>query len=140
MDGVRPRMTPFLRRDQLDRGRQRLEVIAGLRHRDEARLAVDGNGQRLRGRVEDAVPALELGPVDGEVGLVDELVRVLAVARIGGDADRDGRADRLARGLDVERPLCDLAPDALRNLQRLLALVSGRRMLNSSPPKRAGTS
>ena len=45
MDGVRPRMTPFLRRDQLDRGRQRLEVIAGLRHRDEARLAVDGTAR-----------------------------------------------------------------------------------------------
>ena len=34
MDSVRPRMAPFLRRDQLDRGRQRFEVISGFRHRD----------------------------------------------------------------------------------------------------------
>ena len=120
VDGVRPRMAPLFRRDQLDGRRQGLEVVARLRDRDEPRLAVDRDGQRLGRRVEDAVSPLELGPVDGEVGLVDELVRVLAVARVGSDADRDRRPDRLARRLDVERALGDLAPDPLGDLERLL--------------------
>ena len=42
------------------------------------------------------------------------------VARERGDADRDGRADRLARGLDVERALGDRAADPLGDLERLL--------------------
>ena len=90
----------------------------------------DGAGARppgvrvVAGRVEDAVPALELRAVDGEVGLVDELVRVAPVAREARDADRDRRADRLARGLDVEEPLGGRAADALGDLERLL----GRRL------------
>ena len=51
---------------------------------------------------------------------MDQLVRVLAVARVGGDADRDRRADRLARRLDVERAIGDLAADPLGDLHRLL--------------------
>ena len=118
--GVRPRMPALLRRNQLDRGRKRLHVVAGLRHRGQAGLAVVRHSQRLGGGVEHAVPALELRAVDGEVGLVDQLVRVVAVTRIRGDADRDRRADRLARGLDVEGALGDLLADALRDLERLL--------------------
>ena len=63
--------------------------------------AVGGHQQRLRAGAEDAVAALELRAVDGEVGLVDERVRILRVLRVAGDADRDGGADRLARRLDV---------------------------------------
>jgi hypothetical protein len=120
VDGMRSRVPPFLRRDQLDRGRQGLEVVAGLWHCDEPRLAVNRDGERLGGRVEDAVSALKLGAIDGEVGLVDELVRILAVARIRRDADRDRCANRLARRLDVERALGDLPPDALGDLEGLL--------------------
>ena len=118
--GVRPRMPALLRRNQLDRGRQRLHVVARLGHRRKARLAVVRHSQRLGGGVEHAVPALELRAVDGEVGLVDQLVGVVPVTRIRGDADRDRRADRLARGLDVEGALGDLLADALRDLERLL--------------------
>ena len=60
----------------------------------EARRAVVGlREQQLVGRVEDAVASLELRAIDGEVGLVDELVRVLAVAR---EARR--RPSRWSRG------------------------------------------
>src|SRR5436305_1286285 len=69
---------------------------------------------------EDAVSPLQLRPVDGEVGLVDQLVRIRAVLRIPGNADRHCRADGLARGLDVESPLRDRTPDALGDLHRLL--------------------
>ena len=55
---------------------------------------------------------------------MDQLVRIGAVLREAGDADRDGRADRLARGLDVERALGDRAADPLRDLECLL----GRRL------------
>ena len=79
-----------------------------------------GEQQRLGARAEDAVAALQLGAVDGEVGLVDQLVRVGAVLRVAGDADRDRGADRLARGLDLERALGDGAADPLGDLQRLL--------------------
>ena len=65
-----------------------------------------------------------LRAVDGEVGLVDELVRVDAVLREPGDAERHGRADRLGRGLDLELALGDGAADPLRDLHRLL----GRRL------------
>jgi len=51
---------------------------------------------------------------------VDQLIRVRAVTRETGDADRDGRPDRLARGLDIERARSDGAPDPLCNLERLL--------------------
>ena len=117
---VRSRMPPLLRRNHLDRGRQRLHVVARLGHRRQARLSVVRHSQRLGGGVEHPVPALELRAVDGEVGLVDQLVRVVAVPRIRGDADRDRRADGLARGLDVEGALGDLLADALRDLERLL--------------------
>ena len=103
--------------------------------------AVGRQQQRLASGVEDAVASLELRAVDGEVGLVDELVRVLAVLREAGDADRDGRADRLARRLDLEelarrrRGGC-----ARRSRSPAPAASPGRRIENSSPPKRAGTS
>src|SRR5262245_51243870 len=56
--------------------------------------------ERLRARALDAIPALELGAVDGEVGLVDELVRVRPVLWKAGDAEGDRGANRLARRLD----------------------------------------
>ena len=123
---MRPGMPALLRRDQLDRRRQRLEVVARFRDRDQAGLAVARHGQRLGARVERAVAALELRAVDREVRLVDQLVRVLAVARVGGDADRDRRADRLAGGLDVECAIGDLAADPLGDLHRLLGARLGQ--------------
>ncbi len=55
---------------------------------------------------------------------MDELVRVGAVLREAGDSDRNGRPDRLARGLDVERALRDGAANPFRDLQCLI----GRRL------------
>ena len=49
-----------------------------------------------------------------------ELVRVVAVARERGDAHRDGGADRLARGLDLEEARRDRAADPVGDLERLL--------------------
>ena len=114
------RVTALLLRQRLRDARERLAVVALLGHRDERNAAVGRHQQRLGAGAEDAVAALELRAVDGEVGLVDERVRVLRVLREAGDADRDGRADRLARRLDVEQPLRDRAADPLGDLERLL--------------------
>src|SRR5579884_4156135 len=84
------------------------------------RAALGCHQQGLGARTEHAVPALQLCAVDREVSLVDELVRVEPVLREAGDADRDGRADRLRRGLDLELVLGDRAPDPLSDLERLL--------------------
>ena len=120
MHGVRPRMSALELRNALGRRRQRDDVVAVLRHRDEPALALLGHQQRLGARIEHAVAALELGAVDGQVGLVDQLVGVGAVAREAGDADRDRRPDRLARGLDVVRARRDRAADPLGDLEGLL--------------------
>src|SRR5204862_8092448 len=48
----------------------------------------------------------------------------ISVLRVARDADRHGRPDRLARGLDVECAVGDGAADPLRDLHRLL----GRRL------------
>ena len=90
----------------------------------ELRAPVAAHEQRLGARAEDAVSSLELRPVDGEVGLVDELVRVGTVLGIGGDAEGDRRADRLARRLDLKDSLGNGSADALGDLERLL----GRRL------------
>src|SRR5438477_251209 len=74
MHCVGARMAPLLRGDQLDRGRKRLEMVAGLGNSNQPRLAVDRHRQRLGGRIKDAVSALELRPVNSKVCLVDELV------------------------------------------------------------------
>ena len=115
-----PRMPALLGWSQLEGRWQRLDVVARFRDRGQPWLAVARDGERLGACVECPVSPLELRAIDGEVGLVDQLVRVLAVARIGGDADRDRRADRLARRLDVERAIGDLAADPLGDLHRLL--------------------
>src|SRR5205823_10562199 len=81
-----------------------------------------GYHQGLRARVEDTVSALQLRPVDGEVGLMDQLVRVCGIPRERGDADRDGCVDRLARSLDVDRRGGDCAPDAFCDLEGLLGV------------------
>ena len=120
MHGVRAWMAAFLHRRGLDRGRKRDDVVSVLRHRDQPALPLLGQEQRLGAGVEDAVASLELRAVDGEVGLVDQLVRIRPVARETGHADRDRRLDRLARGLDVEGTGCDGAPDPLCDLERLL--------------------
>ncbi len=123
---VRPRMTPLLGRNRLDGRWQRRVVVARLRHHDELRLAVDRDRQGLRARVQDAVSALELRPVDGKVCLVDELVGVRPVSWEGGDAERNGRANRLARRFDVEGPSSNGRTDALRDLERLLRVRLGQ--------------
>ena len=114
------RMAPFLLRECLRNARERLSVVALLGHGDEALCAVGGHQQRLGAGAEDAVASLQLRPVDGEVGLVDERVRILGVLRVAGDADRDGGPDRLARRLDVVELLGDRAADPLGDLHRLL--------------------
>ncbi len=117
---VRPRVTALGVRLDLQGGRDRSVMLAVLRHRDEPRRALFGHEERLGARAEHAVAALELRAVDGEVGLVDQLVRIGAVLRVAGDADRDGGPDRLARGLDVEVAFGDGAADPLGDLERLL--------------------
>ena len=114
-----PRVATLLRGVRLDRTRQRRAVLAIVGNGDERGRACLWHDERLRACVEDAVPALQLGPVDGEVGLVDQLVCVGAVAREGGDTDRDGRANRLARGLDVDGRGGDCAPDPFGDLEGL---------------------
>ncbi len=89
-------MTPLLGRNRLDGRGQRSGVVTCLRYRYEPWLAVDRDREGLRARVEHAVSALELGPVDGKVCLVDELVGVSPVSRESGDAERNGHANRLA--------------------------------------------
>ncbi len=118
------RVTALQLRHGFRNPRQWLVVVALLRDRDERNAAVGGHQERLGARAEDAVASLQLGAVHSEIRLVDERVRILCVLREAGDTDRDGRADRLARGLDVEQSLGDRAPDPLRDLERLL----GRRL------------
>ena len=118
------RVPPLLLREHLGDACERLPVIALLGHGDEPLRAVGRHQQRLGAGAQDAVSPLQLRPVDGEVGLMDERVRVLCVLREAGDADRDGGADRLARRLDVVELLGDGATNALGDLHRLL----GRRL------------
>ena len=123
MDGVRARMAPLLGRLHLARPAAAARCSRRSRAPTTRRCArcADGRSrERLGARVEHAVAALQLRAVDGEVGLVDQLVRVGAVARERGDADRDRRADRLARRLDLEGVSRDRLADPLRDLERLL--------------------
>ena len=99
-------------------------VLAVVRNGDQRGRARLRHHEWLGACIEDAVPTLELRPVDGEVGLVDQLVRVGRVAREGGDPDRHGGANRLARGFDVDRSGCDCSPDPLGDLEGQL----GRRL------------
>ena len=124
VDPVRARLAPFL--DGVERlgSRQRRDVLPVLADRAQLRAALGSEQQRLRARAENAVTALELRPVHGEVGLVDQLVRVGAVLRERRDADRDRCAHGLRRGLDLELLLRNGAPDPLRDLERLV----GRRL------------
>ena len=67
---------------------------------------------------------------------MDQLVRIGAVAREAGDADRDRGADRLAGRLDVDARRCDLAPDPLGDLEGLLGRSLGqqdRELLAAEP-------
>ena len=124
MDSVWTRMahvcTTLLRRLDLHRAGERRVMVAVLRHCDQSRRTVGRNEQRLGARTEHAVPSLKLCAVDGEVRLVDQLVRVGAVLREACDADRDGGANGIARGLDVEGALGYRAADPLGDLQCLL--------------------
>ena len=130
------RVPALLLRQRLRDARERLAVVAFLGHGDEGHAPFGRHQQRLRARAEDAVAALELRAVDGQVGLVDERVRVLGVLRVAGDADRDGCADRLARRLDVVQPLRDRPADPLGDLERLLRRCLGqedRELLAAEP-------
>src|SRR5919202_4962788 len=53
---------------------------------------------------DDAVAPLVLGAVEGRVGQLDQLDGVARVVRVGGDADADGHAQRLARVLRRAAP------------------------------------
>ena len=101
-------------------GGKRRQMLAVLAYCAELGAALGREQKRLGAGAEDAVAALELGAVDREVGLVDELVRVDAVLRERCDTERHGRADRLGCGLDLELALGDRTADALRDLHRLL--------------------
>ncbi len=105
--------------DRLGR-RQRRHVLAVLDDRAQlrARSAASSSGSVLAPRTR--LRPWSFAAVDGEVGLVDQLVRVEAVLREARDADRHGRADRLGRRLDLELALGDRAADPLRDLERLL--------------------
>ena len=111
------RLTPLL-------GAGRTLTRRGLRlalgHRDQTRRPLAAQQQRLGARAEDAVATLKLGSVNSQVGVVNELARIAAVVREAGDADRDRHPDRLARGLDLDRPRRDCAPDAFGDLERLV--------------------
>ena len=100
------------------------DVLAVLDDGAKLGAALRRHQQRLGARADDAVSALQLAAVHGEVGLVDQLVRVEAVLREARDAERHRRADRLRRGLDLELPLRNGAADPLGDLHRLL----GRRL------------
>ncbi len=99
---------------------RRLRVDGLVGDRREAQRAVGRQEDGLRAGVQHAVAALELGTVDGEVGLVNELVRVGAVRRAPGHAERDGGVDRLARRLHLEPLVGDGAADPLGDLEGLL--------------------
>ena len=126
---VRPRVArfraTFLGGLHLGCAGDRRMVIAVVGDGDQARAALGRDQQRLGARPEHTVAALQLGAIDSEVGLVDQLVGVRAVLRIAGDADRDGGANRLARRLDVEGALRDRAADPLGDLERLLGWCLG---------------
>ena len=99
-----------------------LAVLAAPRR--AGRCAPPASEQRLGARAEDAVAALELRAVDGEVGLVDQLVRVGAVLR-----EPATPIETVARigSLEVSTSnvaLGDGAADPLGDLERLL----GRRL------------
>src|SRR5207245_4506295 len=86
-------------------GGKRCDVLSVLDDGTELRTALRREQQRLGARADNAVAALELAAVHGEVGLVDELVRVETVLRESGDPERHRRADRLSGGLDLELAL-----------------------------------
>src|SRR4051794_9989787 len=117
-------LAAFFQRLYLRCGRKRCVMVAVLRDRDQAGGPIRRHEQRLGARPEHAVSSLQLRAVYGEVRLMDELVRVGAVLREAGDADRNGCPDRLARGLDVEGALSDGTADPLRDLHCLI----GRRL------------
>src|SRR5919108_2775718 len=121
---MRPRVArlgpALLLRLYLRRRRNRHVVIAVVGNGDQPRGAVGRNEQRLGARAEHAVPALQLRAIDGQVSLVNELLRIGTVLRIASDANRDGGTDRLARRLDVERTLRHPAAEPVGNLERLL--------------------
>ena len=74
----RPRLRRAPLLGLLDRvgGRQRRHVLAVLDDGAQLRPALRREQQRLGARADDAVAALELAAIHGEVGLVDQLVRV----------------------------------------------------------------
>src|SRR6266516_6794497 len=118
------------------RARERHVMVAVLRNGNQPRRAIRGHQQRLGACPENTVTALELGAVDSEVSLMDELVRVGAVFREAGDSYRDGRTDWVARGLDVERALGDRAADPLGDLHGLILRRLGqedRELLPTEP-------
>ena len=117
-----------------------LRVEGLVRHRSEAHLAAGRGERRLRAGVQDAVSALELGAVDGEIGLMDELVRVVPSA---GKAATPNETVALIGSLDVSTS--NRSSATARRIRSAMAkascgVVSGRMMANSSPPNRAGTS
>ena len=105
--------------DRRRRGRRlRIDLLVGDRRESERSVGRQEDG--LGAGLEHAVSPLELRAVDGEVGLVDELVGVGAVGGAAGHAERDRGADGLARGLDLEPLLGDGAADSLGDLECLL--------------------
>ena len=119
-------------------GRRSLLVLGDL----SGNLEVTGQRWRQHGcfgaRGLNTISALQLGPVDGQVGLVNEGVLVGAVAGERGDPDRDGGVDRLARGRDVEGPLGDGAANPLGDLDRFLDRGLGQEDAELLAPEASG--
>ena len=110
----------------LRNAREWLVVVAVLRDRDERNTAVSGHQKRLGARAEDAVSPLQLGAVHGEIGLVDERVRILCVCRKGDTIEPVARIGR------SRSPRRTLAPRSRAGSPRSRALF--RR-----PPRRTRT-
>src|SRR5205823_14129556 len=81
------------------------------------RCANAGPEQRGRSGGEYAIPTLYLRPIDGEVCLVDEAIRVGAVVREACYADRDRRPNRCSRRVDQKDCPCDGTPKSFRGLE-----------------------
>ena len=77
----------------------------------------DGEEERLVARGGNAIAAVQLGAVGGEIRGVDEIGRLRPVVRECGDSDRNRRGDVLVDARRPERRVRDGLADPPRDLQ-----------------------
>src|SRR5262245_19719087 len=77
-------------------------------------------------RAAHAVPSFRLRAVEGEIGLVDELVRVAGMGRKGGDADRERGRSRMVGSAPLEAAPLDSGANPLRDSERVVELRLGK--------------